>query len=70
MLTVLLCQCFDVKYQNGNVLVKTMKSVMQATLSGKRLMSNLYLYQLNCPFSNNCSLGTYVKGRRFAVLAH
>ena len=30
--TVLLWQCFDVKNQNGNVLVKAMRSVMQATL--------------------------------------
>ena len=30
--TVLLWQCFDVKIQNGNVLVKAMRSVMQATL--------------------------------------
>ena len=30
--TVLLWQCFDVKYQNGNVLVKTMRIVMQARL--------------------------------------
>ena len=30
--TVLLWQYFDVKNQNGNVLVKAMRSVMQATL--------------------------------------
>ena len=30
--TVLLWQCFDVKNQNGNVLVKAMRSVMQTTL--------------------------------------
>ena len=29
---VLLWECFDVKNQNGNVLVEAMRSVMQATM--------------------------------------
>ena len=68
--TVLLWQCFDVKYQNGNVLVKTMRSVIQATLEGKRFMSNMYLYRFNCPLSNDCSLVTYANGRGSAVLTY
>ena len=68
--TVLLWQCFKVKYQNGNVLVKTMRNVMQATLYGKRFMPNMYLYRFNCPLSNDCGLVTYANGRGSAVLTY
>ena len=60
----------DVKYQNGNVLVKTKRRVMEATLQGKRFMSNTYLHRFNCPLSNDCSLVTYANGRVSAVLTY
>ena len=56
----MLWQYFNVKYQNGNVSGKTVRSDTQA-------MSNMYLYQFTCSLSNDCSLITCADGRDSAV---